>query len=91
MTYWTVATVNTVPMQHCHGHLQEEGNGGNLGFLGKHVAWVILFGKAKLHGSTHPFALFAVMMVLQLLWVLWFMPETKGVPLEEIQKKLGIE
>jgi len=38
-----------------------------------------------------PFALFAVMMVLQLLWVLWIMPETKGVPLEEIQKKFGIE
>ena len=32
-----------------------------------------------------------MMMVLQLLWVVWIMPETKGVPLEEIQKKLGIE
>ena len=31
------------------------------------------------------------MMVLQLVWVLVMMPETKGVPLEEIQKKLGIE
>ena len=30
------------------------------------------------------------MMVLQLLWVLKVMPETKGVPLEEIQKRLGI-
>jgi hypothetical protein len=43
------------------------------------------------HDSGHAFAFFAVMMVLQLLWVLWVMPETKGVPLEEIQKKLGIE
>jgi hypothetical protein len=31
------------------------------------------------------------MMVLQLLWVIFVMPETKGVPLEEIQRKLGIE
>jgi len=27
----------------------------------------------------------------QLVWVLLVMPETKGVPLEQIQKKLGIE
>jgi MFS family permease len=39
----------------------------------------------------HAFAFYAAMMVLQLLWVLRFMPETKGVPLEEIQKRLGIE
>jgi len=31
------------------------------------------------------------MMVLQLFWVLWIMPETKGVPLEQIQKKMGIK
>jgi hypothetical protein len=30
-------------------------------------------------------------MVLQLIWVITMMPETKGIPLEEIQKKLGIE
>lgn len=39
----------------------------------------------------HTFAFYAAMMVLQLLWVLFVMPETKGVPLEQIQKKLGIE
>jgi sugar porter (SP) family MFS transporter len=39
----------------------------------------------------HAFAFYGVMMVLQLLWVLWIMPETKGVPLEQIQKELGIE
>jgi len=39
----------------------------------------------------HAFAFYAAMMVLQLLWVLLVMPETKGVSLEEIQKKLGIE
>jgi hypothetical protein len=31
------------------------------------------------------------MMVLQLLWVKFMVPETKGVPLEEMQRKLGIE
>ena len=34
------------------------------------------------------FAFFAGMMVLQLVWVLTKMPETKGVSLEEIEKKL---
>jgi SP family xylose:H+ symportor-like MFS transporter len=38
----------------------------------------------------HAFAFYAAMMVLQLLWVLKVMPETKGIPLEEIQKRLGI-
>jgi len=36
------------------------------------------------------FAFFAGMMTLQLLWVLTKYPETKGVSLEEIQKRLGI-
>ena len=34
------------------------------------------------------FAFFAGMMVLQLLWVVFKMPETKGVSLEELEKKL---
>ena len=33
---------------------------------------------------------YAAMMVLQLVWVLRVMPETKGVALEDIQKRLGI-
>jgi MFS family permease len=37
------------------------------------------------------FAFFCGMMVLQLLWVKFMVPETKGVPLEEMQRKLGIE
>jgi hypothetical protein len=45
---------------------------------------------AEISGG-HTFAFYASMMVLQLLWVLLIMPETKGVPLEQIQKKLGIE
>ncbi|MEO1257859.1 MAG: sugar porter family MFS transporter [Bacteroidota bacterium] len=34
------------------------------------------------------FVFFAGMMVLQLLWVAFFMPETKGVPLEKLQEEL---
>jgi sugar porter (SP) family MFS transporter len=39
----------------------------------------------------HIFAFYAGMMVLQLLWVLLIMPETKGIPLEQIQRQLGIQ
>jgi sugar porter (SP) family MFS transporter len=34
------------------------------------------------------FAFFGVMMVLQLLWAVFIMPETKGISLEELEKKL---
>ncbi len=34
------------------------------------------------------FAFFCGMMVLQLLWAVWVMPETKGVPLEELAARL---
>lgn len=37
----------------------------------------------------HAFAFYAGMMTLQLLWALFIMPETKGTPLEEIQKELS--
>jgi sugar porter (SP) family MFS transporter len=37
------------------------------------------------------FAFFSFMMVLQLIWVKMWVPETKGVPLEQIQHQLGIE
>lgn len=36
------------------------------------------------------FLFFTVMMVLQLIWVKTMVPETKGVPLEQIQKQLGL-
>ncbi len=36
------------------------------------------------------FAFFAVMMVLQLVWVATMVPETKGVPLEQVEHKLGV-
>jgi sugar porter (SP) family MFS transporter len=53
------------------------------------ISWTFPMIAAKSGG--HTFAFYAAMMVLQLLWVLFVMPETKGVPLEEIQRKMGIE
>lgn len=41
----------------------------------------------------HPgaiFLFFCGMMALQLIWVLTMVPETKGIPLEEIQRRLGL-
>jgi MFS transporter, SP family, xylose:H+ symportor len=58
-------------------------------FMAAAISWTFPIIAAK--SGAHTFAFYGAMMVLQLLWVLWVMPETKGVPLEEIQKKLGIE
>jgi SP family xylose:H+ symportor-like MFS transporter len=44
---------------------------------------------AEISGG-HTFAFYALCMVGQLLWVLFVMPETKGVTLEQIQKRMGI-
>ncbi len=35
------------------------------------------------------FIFFCGMMVMQLVWVKFMVPETKGVPLEDMQRKLG--
>lgn len=40
-------------------------------------------------GASTVFAIFTAMMVLQLVWVLAAMPETKGVSLEDLSKSLG--
>jgi len=53
------------------------------------VSWT--FPLIAQQSGGHAFAFYACMMVLQLLWVIFVMPETKGVPLERIQKELGIE
>ncbi|MEZ4859577.1 MAG: sugar porter family MFS transporter [Flavobacteriaceae bacterium] len=42
-------------------------------------------------GAGSMFLFFAMMMVFQLLWVLFIMPETKGVSLEELEKQLVLE
>jgi sugar porter (SP) family MFS transporter len=47
----------------------------------------------KMAEALHPgtiFAIFCGMMVLQLVWVKTMVPETKGVPLEKMQERLGL-
>lgn len=53
------------------------------------ISWTFPMIAAKSGG--HTFAFYAVCMVGQLIWVWFVMPETKGVSLEQIQKRLGIE
>ena len=58
-------------------------------FMAAAISWTFpIFAEAS---GGHIFAFYAAMMVLQLVWVLRVMPETKGIPLEDIQKRMGIE
>jgi len=65
--------------------------------LGSFTHWILCAAISSLFppllallGPTTIFYGFSGLMVLQLLWVIFLMPETKQVPLEEMQKKLGI-
>ena len=40
--------------------------------------------------GTWAFAFFAAMMAVQLVWAVFFMPETKGGTIEDIERRLGI-
>jgi len=65
--------------------------------LGSFTHWIMAaaiswtFPMIAEYSGGHTFAFYAAMMVLQLLWVLFVMPETKGISLEALQKKMGIE
>jgi hypothetical protein len=48
-------------------------------------------GIAAALGGGAAFAVFFLCMVGQLVWVLKVMPETKNVPLEEMEQNLGIQ
>lgn len=57
-------------------------------FMTAILSWV--FPLLSAHSAAIPFAFFSVMMALQFFVVLFVFPETKGISLEEMQKKLGI-
>jgi MFS transporter, SP family, arabinose:H+ symporter len=50
----------------------------------------LIFPSMAAASGGYPFVFFAAMMVLQFFVVLFVYPETKGISLEEMQKKLGI-
>jgi sugar porter (SP) family MFS transporter len=52
------------------------------------LSWV--FPLLSAHSASVPFTFFSAMMALQFFVVLFFFPETKGISLEDMQKKLGI-
>jgi MFS transporter, SP family, xylose:H+ symportor len=57
-------------------------------FMAALISWTFPMFAARSGG--HTFAFYAAMMVLQLIWVIRIMPETKGIPLERIEKRLGV-
>jgi sugar porter (SP) family MFS transporter len=64
--------------------------------LGSFTHWLMtavlswIFPLLSAHSAAVPFAFFSVMMVAQFFVVLFVFPETKGITLEAMQKKLGI-
>lgn len=53
------------------------------------VARIVPNPEATVAPAGYIFGFFCFMMVLHLLWVFLLVPETKGVPLEQMQKRLG--
>ena len=64
--------------------------------LGSFTHWIMnalisfLFPMVAARSGALPFAFFAIMMAVQFVAVLLFFPETKGVSLEQMQKRMGI-
>ena len=57
-------------------------------FLCTLVSW--FFPVVAERAGMYAFAFFAFMMAVQLVWAIFFMPETKGGTIEDIEKRLGI-
>jgi SP family arabinose:H+ symporter-like MFS transporter len=57
-------------------------------FMNALISWTFPLMAAS--SGAYPFVFFAAMMVLQFFVVLFVYPETKGITLEDMQKKLGI-
>ena len=64
--------------------------------LGSFTHWIMnalismIFPVMAARSGAYPFMFFSFMMVVQFFVVLFFYPETKGVTLEEMERKLGI-
>lgn len=72
---------------------QVRANGQSLGsfthwFMNGLISWVFPLMAAT--SGAYPFVFFSAMMVLQFFVVLFLYPETKGISLEEMEKKLGV-
>jgi hypothetical protein len=52
------------------------------------VSWS--FPVVAASSGAYAFGFFALMMVLQFILVLKYLPETKGLSLEDLQKRLGV-
>jgi sugar porter (SP) family MFS transporter len=57
-------------------------------FMTAVLAWI--FPLLSAHSAAVPFGFFSAMMALQFVVVFFFFPETRGITLEDMQKKLGI-
>ena len=53
------------------------------------LSWI--FPLLSSRSAALPFVLFSIMMAIQFFVVLWIFPETKGITLEEMEHKLGID
>jgi len=58
-------------------------------FMAALISWTFPM-IAEISGG-HIFAFYTICMIAQLVWVIMVMPETKGISLEQIQKKFGIK
>lgn len=58
-------------------------------FMAALISWTFPM-IAEMSGG-HTFAFYTICMIAQLFWVILVMPETKGISLEQIQKKFGIK
>ena len=57
-------------------------------FMCTAISWA--FPAVAERAGTWAFAFFACLMALQLVWAVFFMPETKGGTIEDIERRLGI-
>ncbi len=48
-----------------------------------------LFPAIAAYSQSLPFVFFSVMMLLQFILVLWFLPETKGITLERMERAIS--